>query len=56
LVVGDLVLVEVLKGFTSDRDFDQALHLFGSLEVIEVAGRDAASLPPKRSGACVRSG
>lgn len=42
VVVGDLVLAEVLQGFTSDRDFNQALQLFGSLDVIEVAGRDAA--------------
>ena len=35
---------EVLQGFTSERDFNQALRLFGSLDVIEVAGRDAAIL------------
>lgn len=44
VVVGDLVLTEVLQGFTSERDFNQALRLFGSLDVIEVAGRDAAIL------------
>lgn len=44
VVVGDLVLAEVLQGFTSERDFNQALRLFGSLDVIEVAGRDAAIL------------
>ena len=44
VVVGDLVLAEVLQGFRSERDFNQALRLFGSLEVIEVAGRDAAVL------------
>ena len=42
VVVGDLVLAEVLQGFTSERDFNQALRLFGSLNVIEIAGRDAA--------------
>jgi predicted nucleic acid-binding protein len=44
VVVGDLVLAEVLRGFTSERDFNQALRLFRSLDVIEVAGRDAAIL------------
>ncbi len=44
VVIGDLVLTEVLQGFTSERDFNQALRLFGSLDVIEVVGRDAAIL------------
>lgn len=44
VVVGDLVLAEVLQGFAIERDFNQALHLFGSIDVIEVAGRDAAIL------------
>ena len=44
VVVGDLVLAEVLQGFTTERDFNQALRLFGSLDVVEVAGRDAAIL------------
>jgi predicted nucleic acid-binding protein len=44
VVIGDLVLAEVLQGFTTERDFNQALRLFGSLDVIAVAGRDAAVL------------
>lgn len=44
VVVGDLVLAEVLQGFMTERDFNQALRLFGSLDVVEVAGRDAAIL------------
>jgi predicted nucleic acid-binding protein len=44
VVLGDLVLVEVLQGFTSERDFKQALHLFGSMDVLEIAGRDGAIL------------
>jgi predicted nucleic acid-binding protein len=42
VVVGDLVLAEVLQGFASRRDFNQALRLFGTLDVIAVAGRDGA--------------
>ena len=44
VVIGDLVLTEVLQGFTRERDFNQALRLFGTLEVVEVAGHDAAIL------------
>jgi len=44
VAVGDLVLAEILQGFTSERDFKEALRLFGSIDVIEVAGRDAAIL------------
>jgi len=42
LAVGDLILAEVLQGFTSDRDFDQGLRLLGSLTLIEIGGRDIA--------------
>lgn len=42
LAVGDLILAEVLQGFTSDRDFDQALRLLSSLTVIDIAGHDIA--------------
>ena len=44
VIVGDLVLAEVLQGFTSERDFNQAARLFESLDVIEVAGREVAIL------------
>ncbi len=42
LVVGDLVLAEVLQGFQSERDFNQAKQLLTSFEVIEIVGRDIA--------------
>ncbi len=42
LLVGDIVLTEVLQGFASDRDFDQALQLLGALSVIEIGGQDIA--------------
>jgi predicted nucleic acid-binding protein len=42
LVTGDLVLVEVLQGFGSDRDFNQAKKLLMSLLVIDLGGRDIA--------------
>lgn len=42
LAVGDIVLAEVLQGFTSQRDFNQALQLLASLTVIDVVSYDIA--------------
>jgi len=42
LAIGDLVLTEVLQGFTSERDFDRALATLGSLQIIEFGGLDVA--------------
>ena len=42
LVIGDLILTEVLQGFTTDRDFNQAKKLLTSLVVIELGGLEIA--------------
>ncbi|MDP2823894.1 MAG: PIN domain nuclease [Sulfuritalea sp.] len=42
LAIGDLILVEVLQGFGSDRDFNQARKLLTSLAVIDMGGKDIA--------------
>lgn len=42
LATGDLVLTEVLQGFASDGDFNEAQALLSSLTVIELCGRDIA--------------
>ncbi|HET8790476.1 MAG TPA: PIN domain nuclease [Modicisalibacter sp.] len=42
LATGDLVLTEVLQGFGSDRDFNQAKRLLTSLVVVDLGGRDIA--------------
>jgi predicted nucleic acid-binding protein len=42
LCVGDLVLAEVLQGFSSDREFNQARKLLTSLELIELGGQEMA--------------
>jgi predicted nucleic acid-binding protein len=42
LAIGDIVLAEVLQGFTSDRDFNQALRLMTSPTLIDIAGHDIA--------------
>ena len=34
VVIGDLILTEVLQGFRSDRDFNQARKMLTSLMVI----------------------
>ena len=42
LAIGDLILAEVLQGFTSDQDFNQAMRLLTSLVVIDVGGQEIA--------------
>jgi len=42
LIVGDLVLAEVLRGFGDDRDFSQARELLTSLVIVELGGKDVA--------------
>lgn len=42
LLIGDLILTEVLQGFTNERDFNQAHRLLGSLDLIEIGDREIA--------------
>lgn len=42
LVVGDLVLAEVLRGFKDDRGFNEARRLLGRLEQASLCGEDIA--------------
>ncbi len=42
LAVGDLILAEVLQGFASERDFNEARRVMTSLDVVEVGGRAVA--------------
>ena len=42
LATGDLILTEVLQGFKSNRDFNQAVKLLTSLIVVNLAGKDLA--------------
>ena len=42
LAIGDLILTEVLQGFASDRDFNQAKKLLTSLVMVELGGQDIA--------------
>jgi hypothetical protein len=40
LATGDLMLAEVLQGFKSDDDFEEAKRLLTSMEVIELGGAE----------------
>jgi predicted nucleic acid-binding protein len=42
LSTGDVVLTEVLQGFSRDRDFNQAHRLLTSLTVVTIGGEDIA--------------
>ncbi len=42
IATGDLILTEVLQGFVSDRDFNQARKLMTSLVVVDLAGQAIA--------------
>ncbi len=42
LAVGDLILTEVLQGFTSERDFNEVRKMLTSLTVIDLGGQRIA--------------
>lgn len=42
IATGDLILTEVLQGFVSDRDFNQAKKLMTSLVIVGIAGQSIA--------------
>ncbi|MDD2975506.1 PIN domain nuclease [Aquabacterium sp.] len=42
LLIGDLILAEVLQGFTSERDFHQARKMLGALELVNLGGAEMA--------------
>ncbi|WP_367161309.1 PIN domain nuclease (plasmid) [Kozakia baliensis] len=40
VAIGDLMINEVLQGFALDRDFNKAQRMLGTLDLIEIGGRD----------------
>ena len=38
LLIGDLILTEVLQGFTSDRELDKARKILSSLDLVTLGG------------------
>lgn len=42
IAIGDLMLTEILQGFSRERDFIQASEVLAELEQIDIAGREIA--------------
>ena len=42
LAIGDLILTEVLQGFNSERDFNQARTMLAAFDVMNIGGHDIA--------------
>jgi predicted nucleic acid-binding protein len=42
LAIGDLILTEVLQGFNSDKDFNDARRALAQMNVVELGGSDIA--------------
>jgi len=42
IIVGDLILVEVLQGFSSNRDFHKAKELLSNFQFMEMLGQELA--------------
>jgi len=42
LAVGDLILTEVLQGFSSEREFNEARRLLGAFDFVVLGGEDVA--------------
>lgn len=40
VAIGDLMMTEVLQGFSNERDFNQAQRMLGALDLVEIGGRD----------------
>ena len=40
VAIGDLMMTEVLQGFSSEQDFNKARRLLGALDLVEIGGRD----------------
>jgi predicted nucleic acid-binding protein len=53
VATGDLILTEVLQGFVSDRDFNQARKLLDSLDIVDLGD---GTLPFRLPGIFVFSG
>lgn len=42
VAIGDLILLEILQGFSRDRDFARAKALLGNLDLFAMLGREIA--------------
>jgi hypothetical protein len=44
MVIGDLILAKVLKGFVSEKEFNQGRKLLASFPVIPLVGEEKSTL------------
>ncbi len=42
ILIGDLILTEVLQGFRTDKDFNQAKEFLGTLDFVEIGAYNSA--------------
>jgi len=56
LAIGDLILTEVLQGFTNERDFKEAKRMLTSLTVVELGGQEIAIQAAKNFRALRKAG
>jgi len=56
LAIGDLILTEVLQGFTGDRAFNHAKKLLTALTVVELGGQEVAIQAARNSRALRKLG
>jgi predicted nucleic acid-binding protein len=42
VLIGDLILAEVLQGFSNDRDFENAKRMLLTLSVVDLGGKEIA--------------
>jgi predicted nucleic acid-binding protein len=56
LAIGDLILTEVLQGFSDERDFNEARKMLTSLKVVELGGQEVAIQAAKNFRALCKLG
>lgn len=56
IIIGDLILAEILQGFSSERDFQIARELMDALEYRDFVGRDMAMAAAQNYRALRRQG
>ena len=54
LAIGDLIVTEVLQGFRQERDFERALKLLTSLDIVSLGGENI-SIQAARNFRALRS-
>jgi predicted nucleic acid-binding protein len=54
VAIGDIILTEVLQGFTNERDFNRAMRLLGTLECI-VLSRPGSAIQAARNFRLLRA-